>query len=767
MAMKNRQLLAFALSGALVISTLGGCSAFGQLAKQTVETGKEYYDQNKDSEQEDPSSQEDATQGKTDGTGSDGTVKLQDQAAGQQRIYLNDLSTQEPLRDYTPSVAAYQTAPDLSNIENLEQFYAYDTDEDISGKLAANNFIVMDSGYSEFFDVYEYNRYSQVPSFVTVDSMMHTYHLYFALLQRTTERDYLASMVKEMSHSMYQTCLTQYEELKGSEWEQAAALNVGFFAVGVSLMGDEAAISIPDEVKNAVDQELSFIEAADGIYDSALFEGEMEDYSQYKPRGYYEGEEALEQYFRAMMWYGRRNFAQKQELTDRAALLMTMALSNEAFQDWEAVYTITSFFAGASDDSGFYEYAPLIREAYGDGAGTGNLIGNEAAFDAFHELTGKLDPPAINSAVFMDDNGETDKTQEAKGFRFMGQRFTLDEAIFTNLTYSKVRENADGSNRMLPMAMDVPAVLGSDTAKRILEDNGAFEYQGYAENMEKLQNAVQNADDTLWNGSLYAGWLQTLCPLLEERDEGYPSFMRNEEWRKKNLESFLGSYTELKHDTVLYSKQMLAEMGGGMEEMDDRGYVEPEPEIFHALGGLAKNTSEGMERFGILSAEDKENLEKLQQLSDQLAEISIKELEGGSTVTDEDYELIRTFGGNLEHFWKETIRDQTTEEYVDSREFPAALVVDIATDPNGTILEEAIGGVSRISVVVPVDGKLRLAVGGTFSYYEFTVPIDSRMTDSEWRQMIGMELNDDMEYEYGNEVEQPSWTKSYRYSWDG
>ncbi len=33
MAMKNRQLLAFALSGALVISTLGGCSAFGQLAK--------------------------------------------------------------------------------------------------------------------------------------------------------------------------------------------------------------------------------------------------------------------------------------------------------------------------------------------------------------------------------------------------------------------------------------------------------------------------------------------------------------------------------------------------------------------------------------------------------------------------------------------------------------------------------------------------------------------------------------------------------------
>ena len=97
MAMKNRQLPVLVLSGVLVISTLGGCSAFGQLAKQTVETGKEYYDQNKDLEQEDPSSQEDATQGKSGGTDSEGTIKLQDQAAGQQRIYLNNLSTQEPL----------------------------------------------------------------------------------------------------------------------------------------------------------------------------------------------------------------------------------------------------------------------------------------------------------------------------------------------------------------------------------------------------------------------------------------------------------------------------------------------------------------------------------------------------------------------------------------------------------------------------------------------------------------------------------------------
>ena len=61
---------------------------------------------------------------------------------------------------------------------------------------------------------------------------------------------------------------------------------------------------------------------------------------------------------------------------------------------------------------------------------------------------------------------------------------------------------------------------------------------------------------TLWSASLYAGWLDTLRPLLEVKGEGYPVFMQNEEWVKKDLECFAGSYTELKHDTILYAKQV-------------------------------------------------------------------------------------------------------------------------------------------------------------------------------------------------------------------
>ncbi len=70
---------------------------------------------------------------------------------------------------------------------------------------------------------------------------------------------------------------------------------------------------------------------------SSITEDE-EDYSQYIPRGYYEGDEQLESYFKAMMWYGRIHFRQDKEELDKSALLITMALAEDAesYKLWKA-----------------------------------------------------------------------------------------------------------------------------------------------------------------------------------------------------------------------------------------------------------------------------------------------------------------------------------------------------------------------------------------------------------------------------------------------
>lgn len=666
-------------------------------------------------------------------------------------------TTADSSENISPAADSYTLEKDLSNVDNLWQFYL---DDKMTELLAKNGFVVREEAGREFFDLYERNRYNMIPNFVTVDSLMHTYHVYFAYLLKNIEKEYLADQVRQLGIKMLEDSKEQYVQLKGSEWESAAVRNVAFFTVGAKLLDDT--VQIEDYVSDIVESELSRIETAQGIMISGITDDE-EDYSQYKPRGYYEGDSDLEAYFKAMMWYGRMHFKQEKEDLDRSALLITKALDSdsEAYELWQSVYSVTSFFAGASDDNGVCEYAPLIRAAYGENAKVTDLIGNGDAFLDYRTNTAALPVPQTNSIPIED--GEENVIP---GFRFMGQRFSIDAMVMQKLIYSNVQSNSAGEKRMLPDVLDVPAALGSDVALNLLKENGVEDYPGYMENMEKLRGGINEADDSLWNASLYASWIQTLRPLLEKKGEGYPMFMQNEEWAKKNLECFAGSYTELKHDTVLYSKQVMAEMGGGMEEEpDDRGYVEPEPVVYERFASLAEQTAQGLKKYQMLSDADENNLVKLEELALRLQTISNKELQN-ETLTDEEYDLIRTYGGNIEHFWYDAMRANANYDNIFSEEYPAALVVDIATDPNGSVLEAATGDPSQIIVAVQVDGKIKLASGSVYTFYQFEQPLNDRLTDTQWRVMMGIEANDDMEYQKTTDIKQPAWTDSYRYHYE-
>ena len=242
-------------------------------------------------------------------------------------------------------------------------------------------------------------------------------------------------------------------------------------------------------------------------------------------------------------------------------------------------------------------------------------------------------------------------------------------------------------------------------------------------------------------------------------------FMQSEEWQKKDLECFAGSFTELKHDTILYAKQVIAEMGGGgyEQEPDDRGYVEPEPVVYARFVELADRTAEGLKRYGMLNSIEEENLTRLSQIAGQMLEISQKELRE-EVLTDEEYEFIRNYGGNIEHFWYEAAKAASGgEEGVEVQEFPAALVVDIATNPNGEVLEAATDVPSFICVIVKVDGKLKIARGSVYSFYQFRWPMEDRLTDTKWRQMMGVMEGDDGTYNMEKPVQKPAWTESYRW----
>lgn len=731
----------------VLISVLGGCSAKNQTEEGALPAASAPI-------KEDTSVSEGVSEEQNNEQADD--IAESSGIPGSRPFLIKDMDPVE-VEEVVPCVEEYVIEPDLSNVTNLYQFYLED---EMTKKLSQNGFVVAGDAGREFFEIYEINRYDMKPNFVTVDSMMHTYHLYFSYLLKNIERNYLSDSIEQLSRRMLEQSISQYDRLKGSEWENAAARNVAFFTVGAKLL--DGSIDVKEYAADTVAYELNCIEQAAGISESEIT-GDFEDYSQYIPRGYYEGDEKLEKYFKAMMWYGRIHFAQKDEDMDRSALLITKAFYDdpESYKIWESVYAVTSFFAGASDDMGVCEYAAVVSDVYGSDFSLEDLIANKDGFTEFHNRTASLTPPRINSIPI-----EIGEDNVIPGFRFMGQRFTIDASIMQKLIYSNVKENSEGLYRMLPDVLDVPAALGSDAALTILEENGAAEYKGYSENMNKLRESFSKENSALWSASLYANWLNTLRPLLTVKGEGYPVFMQSEEWSKKDIECFAGSFTELKHDTILYSKQVIAEMGGGYEEEPDyRGYVEPEPLVYARFAHLAELTAQGLKSYDMLNSADEENLSRLAQMAKQLLTISNKELKD-EVLTDEEYDFIESYGGNIEHFWYEAVKEETDGDAVSSQEIPAAVVVDIATDPNGSVLEAATGDPSVIYVVVEVDGVIKIARGSVYSFYQFIQPLEDRLTDSKWLQMMGIQADEDGYFSYDNRIEKPDWTDSYRYQYE-
>lgn len=639
-----------------------------------------------------------------------------------------------------PAVEPYRLAEDWSNVSNYKHFEFSSAAWDL---LQQNNFVVVPGVNKEFFQLYDTN--DGIPNFVTTDAMLHTYHLYFNHFLETIEKDYLFTELQQLTAAMIESSQEQYTALQGTGWENASRRNIAFFAVAGKLLNNGT--NVPQIVKQEVNKELELIAKHSEIEVSPVINmGSTdnylaqlkEDYTQYIPRGHYIQSEELEKYFKAMMWYGRLTFRVKNEDETKSAVLMTVALNKQDnLNKWKTIYEPSNFFVGKSDDINYCQYEKIMEDVYGLKVNLAELSNNQEKWEKFRQEAAELEPPLINSIPVYDEKIQPDPEGEIKGFRFMGQRYTLDAAIFQMLIYDNVKENEAGAVRMLPCGLDIPAAMGAEEAYSILQERGDTTYKNYPENMRQIQEYIAGLDKQNWTQNLYWSWLYTLLPLTEEKSTGYPSFMLNQAWKYKELNTYMGSWTELKHDTILYAKQAYAKLGCcPPEKMDEKGYVEPNPFVYARLGSLARMTGEGLKERGLINEQDEKDLKRLETLAFSLQKISEKEL-NNEALSGKEYELISKIGENLEQFWRETLPEKEKGKIYEVENVPAGLVADVATDPeNLLVLEEGTGYISEIYVLVPIDDKLQITRGGVYSYYEFPWTANNRLTDEQWQKML-------------------------------
>ncbi len=664
-----------------------------------------------------------------------------------------------------PNAPGYTLPLDLGNIENYFIVDLYLKLADAAPLLEQNGFAIIEHDFGPFdpnrddiVKPYEYLRNSNIPLFITADTLLHLYHIQFdETLKDIEEREFYGD-IHDLTESLLADAFAAHETYTG-DLKEAAKRNVAYLAVARKLIDPNA--QIPTFVSNVVANELAKIDAHEGFEESDIFIY-AEDYSQYVPRGHYTQSEQLERYFRTLMWYGRMAFLLKGSDIPFEALIsvydakiqtiqaVLLAKSIDTVQVgqrngreiWDRLYAVTAFYVGLADDLTPYEYLGAVDKVFGSSFMPTDLEDEKKFLELKVELALLRSPQIYGGTgqiiIFPPYTPESlnEVLEATKGMRFMGQRFIPDSYMFQNLVFPKIGAYIGNSSpkpftyfqgfRDYPRGLDVMAVLGSSQALIIMIEQGDTDYINYWQQFGELKSEFESFDLSDWNRNLYWGWLYALRGLIENFGEGYPNFMRTQAWEKKELNAALASWTELRHDTILYAKQSYTPArGGGPPKV--RGYVEPVPEFYGRLFTLTQMTRQGLSDYNALSAEARERLESLEDILGRLITITHKELTN-QVLSEDDYEYIMNFGKTLE----------SAVLGVEETGMKTTLVADVHTNTNDEkVLEEGVGYVNLIIVACPApDGSIFLAAGPVLSYYEFKHPMSDRLTDEAWRDLL-------------------------------
>lgn len=644
----------------------------------------------------------------------------------------------------------------------------------VSGRLAAPTFAEL------YYRVFT----ADLPVLITADSLLHAWHRSYDAILEELEASYLYASVDEILSGMADALPKAHADLSSGPLAKSVEDADTFLAVGRSLLAGKSVKSRLGRADARVDETLAAVNSL-SMMDFELFgSARTVDFSQFKVRGHYEKTEQLKRYFRAMMWLGRidlRVVGHEGEDTRRqlggAIVLHHLLMRSGRFDQWGDLDRLLQTFVGRTDSMTFAQLGGVLA------AGG---IASPAAVTDLDVLTrlqdqiakGTLGFQGIRSDYFESSPLGGDQVVLPRSFTVMGQKFVVDSWATAKVVADDILWDGAKVQRRMPSALDVSyAVLGNDHAvpllvRRIGDPGGVAFRDGlpYQHNLAAVRAVMDSHPPAAWEENLYMGWLGTLRALsAPTTDARFPEAMRTEAWAMKTLNTQLGSWAQLRHDTILYVKQSYT---AGVTCFHPAGFVEPRVEFWKTFVAMARRAQKlidgtpypdrtiGGVRIRDLQARHVAFFGHFADRIDALRAIAEKQLARAQLDAAEarmlrDVVQISHMSGSTDYSgWYPTLFYAGPEDCGKDD----ALVADVHTDvpapmlgDPGGVLHQGVGAVDMMMIAVDCDADRIVYVGPTFSHYELATSGVTRLSDSDWKQLLAE----------GKAPPRPEWTRSY------
>ena len=525
--------------------------------------------------------------------------------------------------------------------------------------IEQNGFVVsermnMGSFGFQFEDIY----HKDLPVYISSDAILHAFHASYDKILKETELSILIdqlTILLENLHSSMSTIEAKYSQNIGLN-EILKDLDI-YLTVPRRLLLDNVQPYYAEN-NSLLDSLILEIESYQAI-ERPLFSKipRKIDFSQFKPRGHYDDEyfPQLAKYFKTMMWFGKielyliapKSFVkvpiedvQRQVIISNLfSELIDISNSREIFDEIEFVIKT---FVGEQDNVTL----PNLTETFADAGITDvqQLLDTLEVIKFQDALKNKsFAGQKILSQILMHDPMSPDKIEPASAFMPFGQRFVIDSYVTGSVVYDKTK-----TRRMLPSTLDILFALGNDAAAQLLQDE--LNTYKYSSNLAALRYLIDSYDFEFWNNSIYNLWLnsiRTLNPPVERSN--LPAFMQTAAWWQQKMNTQLSSWTELRHDNLLYAKQSYT---GGVTCSYPYSYVEPVPKFFNFISVMANNTLNKLNGITAYNEWIKESFNeyfnRLSGVADTLSIIAQKELDKTEFTENEKMFLKRMLFNNPE-----------------------------------------------------------------------------------------------------------------------
>lgn len=480
-----------------------------------------------------------------------------------------------------------------------------------------------------------------------------------------------------------------------------------------------------------------------------------QDYTQFAPRSHYIDNAELKTYFMAMKWLMREKFYFWDDKLAKTAMVMVANISDDETAKLSQLSEKIKKLVWWDDDLTLESLSLWMKE--NNFTDTDTILSNFS--DEVKEELLNLVPQKIQSTAYSSEWMMTVDSEKAKditaGFLFFGEKFTIDSYLFDEVTaWSAEKEFAFMPN--MQTAMIIPEILESNSKAAELVNLWMMAreqkwdirewwiYSQFSSYNDVKANAIEKIKYEIENGSImdsvYHKWIDMIGYLINDNEGNAPYFKIDPTYILKSLVTYMWSYTELKHDTLLYVKQNYAELGWagwGCDIMINpialpvpKWYIEADLDV---LNKLIELNSETMSDFDWLPEEALANFIEFDKFLQHIRAVLIQQM-NNEVISDEDFEWMRTAYTVLWRIVFPTMSPDVTE-----KEMRSALIADIFTSEGPNPLYEAVGRPAIMLVMIDdVNGK-RVALGPVFTHYEFYESDDiveanwSRLNDIQWQ----------------------------------